>query len=1088
MTTIAEKTGQCVSVTEFSRALRLFTNRHTAIRHFASLLNDDTAPLTPTPETIHFFHGDGGNGKSLLLNFLQERCCKRFARENWDYIKTLENEDFVFNVTDAEDAKEIPFASIDFQPSPALEHGSLQDSPTALLSLRRDLSAYGFRFPLFDFACIWYLHKVRKLSGNQLKKFFPAQDLVAKVIDALTANPTASLVKAVIGLKTEKLNTLYTVFSHRFSLDKEQLAAVERLDVKRELLDKLPELFADDLNAAMKTPGAPERVVLFFDSHEAFWFESHDLSSDRFFNRDRWLRVLLSALQLENGIVVVVAGREPPKWSKASRCHIPEEYLKLCEVGNLTEPDAAKYLERAGVVDQSMRQTLIRYSSVTTNEIHPLYLGLCVDILEAARNRGKSVNAADFAQMEWLKRKEQQLLESLLRNAAPNMAYAIRALGAARTFNFDLYLRLGQELKFEANTPSFETLIDMSFVRKDGPGNSYRIHNLVRRLAQDKEDELVQRAHTVLETYFRELDHKGDEFAIAQAIYHANRLDWERGVNEWDLIFWRAFRLSRYRLCSALIDVRREMLISSDYQVGVVSLAEALYLLELSRYEDARQKYLESIAAFEKTLTRAPHNLEATTNKGIALENLGALQTEVSEYQAASKSYHKAIKAYDKALVIAADTPHMPAIYCFRGDALQHLGHLQTELSQHKTARTSYRKAIAAYDMALALESVSAKAYNHKGLVLQDLGELQLVLAQYQPAMTSYREAIAAFDTALSLEPDSVQSLHSKGGALRLLGDLQAKLSQVEEAMTSYREGIAACEKALMHAPDDLDIHNARAIALMSLGETQAATLHCYKADYSEDAPTPAEVFDSTCQAAMASYHEAIAGHQRVLSLAPDHVPANIGKGNSLIRLGELQVEMSQVRAAKSSYQEAIAVYDRVLLLAPEKIATRHCKVIALQVLGDLEAKASKHQAARTSFLAALGACERALTLAPRDLAGHNDKGSTLHRLAALHKSMSQPEIAETNYKLAIDAYESGLKLAPSDAIMQKNKALALEGLGQLYEARLDEDAAIASYEAAIEAYEKALILTPGDLGTRGRMVLLQRQLKELRWWDLPYA
>src|SRR5215510_15856694 len=52
---IRNKTG---SITEPRRALQHFTNRKSAIRHFASYLNDD-----PATEKILFFHGDGGNGK-----------------------------------------------------------------------------------------------------------------------------------------------------------------------------------------------------------------------------------------------------------------------------------------------------------------------------------------------------------------------------------------------------------------------------------------------------------------------------------------------------------------------------------------------------------------------------------------------------------------------------------------------------------------------------------------------------------------------------------------------------------------------------------------------------------------------------------------------------------------------------------------------------------------------------------------------------------------------------------------------------------------------------------------------------------------
>ena len=82
---IFDQTGQTDSITTGWRAFDLFTDRHEAIRHFAAYLHDDV----PRP-TILCFHGDGGNGKSLLLRFLREHCCKRFRPEVWhSYLKSV---------------------------------------------------------------------------------------------------------------------------------------------------------------------------------------------------------------------------------------------------------------------------------------------------------------------------------------------------------------------------------------------------------------------------------------------------------------------------------------------------------------------------------------------------------------------------------------------------------------------------------------------------------------------------------------------------------------------------------------------------------------------------------------------------------------------------------------------------------------------------------------------------------------------------------------------------------------------------------------------------------------------------------------
>src|SRR4051812_10745805 len=80
--TILDEIGGSVTITEGWRALELFTNRYTPIRQFLTYVNDERPR-----KRILFFHGDGGNGKSLLLRVLREQYCVHFSHTNWEYIK-----------------------------------------------------------------------------------------------------------------------------------------------------------------------------------------------------------------------------------------------------------------------------------------------------------------------------------------------------------------------------------------------------------------------------------------------------------------------------------------------------------------------------------------------------------------------------------------------------------------------------------------------------------------------------------------------------------------------------------------------------------------------------------------------------------------------------------------------------------------------------------------------------------------------------------------------------------------------------------------------------------------------------------------
>ena len=100
--------GRRGTITWGPRALTLFTDRYEAIRGFACYLNDDPA----RPEII-FFHGDGGNGKSLLLRYLRQHCCKRLPADEWLRAKTLHGDAFKTALEQSARAEAVPVASLD---------------------------------------------------------------------------------------------------------------------------------------------------------------------------------------------------------------------------------------------------------------------------------------------------------------------------------------------------------------------------------------------------------------------------------------------------------------------------------------------------------------------------------------------------------------------------------------------------------------------------------------------------------------------------------------------------------------------------------------------------------------------------------------------------------------------------------------------------------------------------------------------------------------------------------------------------------------------------------------------------------------
>ncbi len=344
--------GRRGTITWGPRALTLFTDRYEAIRGFACYLNDDPA----RPEII-FFHGDGGNGKSLLLRYLRQHCCKRLPADEWLRAKTLHGDAFKTALEQSARAEAVPVASLDFgMPPQGIDRP--REALPALLMLRRSLAGHGLHFPYFDFAAVRYLSAMNHTEA-EIKAYFPIDQhgLVGLLIGALSAGgvvaPPATVAAAALAVFTDQLGPWFARYRLRSHLGLSELEDIQALEPQSELIEELPALFSRDLNTTMAVDQAPKRVVLFFDAHEAFQGESGRSSSVRALGEDEWLRRLLHDLDPSSRIVVVVAGRERPRWPLASATPIARERLDYRLVGHLSDAEASAYLHRAGVADDA---------------------------------------------------------------------------------------------------------------------------------------------------------------------------------------------------------------------------------------------------------------------------------------------------------------------------------------------------------------------------------------------------------------------------------------------------------------------------------------------------------------------------------------------------------------------------------------------------------------------------------------------------------------------------------------------------------------------------------------------------------------
>ena len=774
------------SITEGDRALDLFTDRYSFTRLLAERIND-----LPRKEIL-FFHGAGGNGKSLLLKYLRTKICKGLTAEQWQRAKEMPDDELARALENlqATACLPVPTALLDFAPGSQRRDS---DPFYGLVRIREELAAstagtpYRLKFPLHTYGCFLYLQKTNRIS--EVDSLFPFEEAeLIKEFGDLVEKPIPGLGFAIslFGLINKYSGNQLARYQKRFRLDADEVERLQKMKPEPDLLTELPRLLAQDLNVAMvgdvASPHKPGRVVLFFDTHEAFYGAERDHAKDFF--RDGWLRRLLRRLDTESGIVVVVSGRDKPRWAEAGthelHTQIPADYVCLKSVDDLVASDAEIFLTRAGVGDAALRESLIRYASVEAGRVHPLHLGLCADVVLEAAAKGVALVPGDFSEVAAFQEKSAYLIEQLLKWVDEGLRDAIRALSACRAFDSEIFQLLGEKLRFSVEDATFKRLKSFSFIRQvaqRGDKEWFRIHDLLRRLGDEP---AVRQAHEVLAAHYQE---KGE----IEAIYHVNRLDWSQGVDLWVGLFDWAFEESRYEMCRSLLDLRRSLTIRMPFMLGFVSDMEGQYFQTLALYEEAKREYAEAIAAYSEDLATDPDNVAALNNKGSSLQKLADLQATLSQYDQAKISYLNAVKAFDTVLWLEHD--HVNALNN-KSITLWNLANLQVTLTNYEQARVSYVDSITVVDTVLAITPDDAGAFSTKGCALQNLADLQMLLSEYEQARVSNTKSISALNSALLLTPDDVGVLNNKGLALRKLADLQALLSEQHLALASYAQSI----------------------------------------------------------------------------------------------------------------------------------------------------------------------------------------------------------------------------------------------------------------------------------------------------------
>jgi tetratricopeptide (TPR) repeat protein len=418
--------------------------------------------------------------------------------------------------------------------------------------------------------------------------------------------------------------------------------------------------------------------------------------------------------------------------------------------------------------------------------------------------------------------KEDALIDRLLRYVEMDVDYAVRSLSACRVFDRGLFVHLGQALNFLATNAQFEVLIRFSFVwriENSAQQSGYRVHDLLRKVLYQRRDPLHMMAHEALEAYYVQLGEQGDPNAGTEAIYHANRLDWRRGVNKWIATIEDTLFSGQFETCRTLLEIRSALIVAGNHEESTMLRLEGDFLRRIGRHIEANEKFQQAREYSIRAINDDPNSALSWLNKAETLIRLGDHEFNLTDFNESRENYTEAIVAAEQALAL---NPNWDKALKAKGYAHQALGLLEVRLSEFEQAATSYTKSIAAYDAALQVSPTYTPARHNKGITLQHLAVLHADFSEYEEALACFADALANLKQVLAERPDRVLTQIVIGDIYRRLGNLHRKMNNPEDALSSYELALKFYDTVLSKEPDYVMAYNNKSSALIGCGAVQS--------------------------------------------------------------------------------------------------------------------------------------------------------------------------------------------------------------------------------------------------------------------------
>eukprot|EP00814_Leptocylindrus_danicus_P003704 CAMPEP_0116041652 /NCGR_PEP_ID=MMETSP0321-20121206/25185_1 /TAXON_ID=163516 /ORGANISM="Leptocylindrus danicus var. danicus, Strain B650" /LENGTH=491 /DNA_ID=CAMNT_0003521905 /DNA_START=95 /DNA_END=1571 /DNA_ORIENTATION=- len=210
------------------------------------------------------------------------------------------------------------------------------------------------------------------------------------------------------------------------------------------------------------------------------------------------------------------------------------------------------------------------------------------------------------------------------------------------------------------------------------------------------------------------------------------------------------------------IEIHRLNLSENHMSVAITNNNMGIVLNKLKRYEDAMEKYWESLRVKKLKLRKDHVNIAGT------LHNMGVVHKNKKEYDMAMACYEEALRIRTLRLGLKATIQNMGIVHRERGESVKAIQLLEEALDINR----------------LVLTGESIEVAN----VLNDLGKVYAIVGDYEQAMKMYREAREILDSA-KISPEHVYMRENEKNVTEAKNGLNGVTGELSDEEDEESEG-----------------------------------------------------------------------------------------------------------------------------------------------------------------------------------------------------------------------------------------------------------------------------------------------------------